>query len=47
MIAHYDGLPDIGTVFAISIENKFFRAIRTHSEVNMSSYACDDERVEI
>lgn len=36
VIAHYDGLPDIGTVFAILIENKYFRAIRTHSEVNMS-----------
>lgn len=33
VIAPYDGLPDVGTVFAILIESKCFRAIRTHSEV--------------
>lgn len=33
VISHYDGLPEIGTVFAILVEKKYFRAIRTHSEV--------------
>lgn len=33
VIAPYDGLPDVGTVFAVLVENKWFRAIRTHSEV--------------
>lgn len=42
VISHYDGLPDIGTVFAILVENKYFRAIRTHSEVIHSQICCDN-----
>lgn len=46
LISHYDGLPDIGTVFAILVENKYFRAIRTHSEVSYCDKcdSCSDRK---